>query len=140
MRPAHRRMKRGVRLGFCAEAVARQHYDKGLRGLANDELAKGRTAVLFGALHPDAVAGLKITALRSQPARRRGLRRALLWATRGFHRTPDVVLGAVAIGDRLAPNRLQGAYSFALDYFYALGAEQEQRAQRAEPAHATRAA
>ncbi len=124
---AHRLVANGVELGFSAQAVARQHYDKSLRGLASDELAKGRTAVLFAEAHPDALPGLKITALRSQPARRRALRRALLWATRGFGRVPDAVLGAVAIGERLAPNRLQIVYRFALDYFYALGVERELR-------------
>ena len=127
---AHRLVAGGTELGFSTEAVARQHYDKSLRRLASDELAKGRTAVLFTATHPDASLGLKVTALRAQPAHRRVARRAVLWATRLFRRMPDVVLGAVVVGERLAPNRIHTAYRFALDYFYALGVERELRERR----------
>jgi glycosyltransferase involved in cell wall biosynthesis len=127
---AHRLIKRGVQLCFCSDAVAHQHYDKSLRGLANDELAKGRTAVLLAEAHPDTLPGLRITALRAQPARRRALRRMLLWATRAFRRTPDVVLGALGAGERLAPSRRQFVYRFAFDYFYALGIERERRERR----------
>jgi GT2 family glycosyltransferase len=130
---AHRLVKRGVRLDFCADAVAQQHYEKSLRGLASDEFAKGRTAVLFAEAHPEALPGLKITALRSQPLRRRAVRRALLWATRAFRRLPDAMLGALVVGERLAPNRLKLLYGFALDYFYSLGAERELRERRRLP-------
>jgi GT2 family glycosyltransferase len=120
---AYRLLKSGMQLAFCSAAVARQHYEKSLRGLANDELAKGRTAVQFAATHPDALPGIKITALRRQPVRRRAMRRALLWASRAFHQTPKAVLGVVALSERLAPNRLQPTHGFALDYFYELGVE-----------------
>jgi glycosyltransferase involved in cell wall biosynthesis len=129
---AHRLAASGVELGFSPQAMARQHYDKSLRALAKDELAKGHTAVLFAEAHPDALRGMKITALREQPARRRALRRVLLWATRVFWRVPDVVLGAVAVGERLVPNRSQLIHRFALEYFYVLGVEQEMRARAAQ--------
>jgi GT2 family glycosyltransferase len=124
---AYRLLKSGVQFGFCPAALARQHYEKTLQGLANDELAKGRTAVQFAATHPDALAGMKIAALARQPLRRRAMRRALLWAGRAVRRTPEVVLGAVTLGERLAPNQLELTHGFALDYFYALGVELETR-------------
>jgi GT2 family glycosyltransferase len=131
---AHRLVAHGVRLGFCAEAVARQHYEKDLHGLADDELAKGRTAVLFAAKHPEALPGLKISALRAQPARRRAVRRTLLSTTRLFRRTPNLVLRVAVAGERLAPDQLQLFYGFALEYFYSLGVERELREQRFLPA------
>jgi GT2 family glycosyltransferase len=120
---AHRLVANGVQLAFSAEALARQHFDKSLRELAKDETAKGRTAVLFAEQHPDALPGLKISAVRAQPVHRRAARRALLWATGRFRRTPNLVLRAAVIGERLAPDRLQLLYGFTLDYFYALGVE-----------------
>ncbi len=127
---AHRLVESGVRLAFCAEAVACQHYEKSLKCIVSDELAKGRTAVLFAGMHPDALPGLKITALRAQPARRRAARRVLLWATRIFHRTPSLVLRAISATERRAPNRFQLLCGFALDYLYLLGAERQLREQR----------
>ena len=95
--------------------------------------------MLFAATHPDALLELKITALGAQPAHRRAARRAVLWATRVFRHMPDVVLGAVGVGQRLAPNRLQTVYRFALEYFYALGVERELHERRQLPPTAARA-
>ena len=136
---AHRLVAGGMELGFSIDAVARQHYDKTLRRLASDELAKGRTAVLFAATHPEASLELKITALGAQRVRRRAARRAVLWATRVFSRMPDLVLAAVGVAQRLAPNRMQTVYRFALEYFYALGVERALHERRELPPTAARA-
>jgi glycosyltransferase involved in cell wall biosynthesis len=124
---AHRLVATGMALAYSAEAVAVQRYHKSLRQLASDELSKGRTAVLFASMHPDALPGLKLTALRAQPTRRRAFRRALLWATQSVPRVSEVILAAMRVGNRFAPLRAQGAYRFALEYFYMLGAELELR-------------
>lgn len=42
-----------------------------------------------------------------------------------FRHLPDALHGVVAIGERLAPNRLQIVYRFVLEYFLALGIERE---------------
>jgi GT2 family glycosyltransferase len=132
---AHRLVANGVRLGFSTQALARQHYDKSLHELAKDEIAKGRTAVLFAEQHPDALPGLKISAVRAQPVQRRAARRALLWATRKFRRMPNLVLRTAVIGERLAPDRLQFLYGFTLDYFYSLGVERAMRERHKALAH-----
>jgi glycosyltransferase involved in cell wall biosynthesis len=124
---AHRLVANGMALAYSAEAVAVQGYHKSLRQLASDEVSKGRTAVLFASMHPDALPGLKLTALRAQPARRRAFRRALLWATQSVPRVSEVILAAMRGGNRFAPLRAQSAYRFALEYFYMLGAELELR-------------
>jgi glycosyltransferase involved in cell wall biosynthesis len=128
---AHRLVANGVALAYSADAVAVQRYDKSLRQLASDELSKGRTAVLFASMHPDALPGLKLTALRAQSARRRALRRALVWTTRMAPPVSALVLKAVRLGDRFVPFASQGVYRFALEYFYMLGAELESRRRSA---------
>jgi glycosyltransferase involved in cell wall biosynthesis len=124
---AHRLVANGVELAYSADAVAVQRYDKSLRQLASDELSKGRTAVLFASMHPDAMPGLKLTALCAQSARRRALRRALVWTTHVAPPVSELVLQAVRLGDRFVPFASQGVYRFALEYFYMLGAELESR-------------
>jgi glycosyltransferase involved in cell wall biosynthesis len=124
---AHRLVANGVALAYSADAIAVQRYHKSLRQLASDELAKGRTAVLFASMHPDALPGLKLTALRGQRTRRRAVRRGLLWATQPMPRVSELVLAVMRVGNRFAPLGAQGAYRFALEYFYMLGAELELR-------------
>jgi GT2 family glycosyltransferase len=127
---AHRLLANGVRLGFSAGAVARQHYDKSLVSLALDEYSKGRTAVLLAATHPDVLPAMKLAALRSQRPRRRVARRALLWGTRAFRSLPELILGGVRGLERVVPNRLAPVYRFTLEYFYMLGTEREFAGQR----------
>ncbi len=121
---AHRLLANGVPLAFSPDALARQHYEKSLGALVRDEYSKGRTAVLFATKHPDAVPGLKLTTLQSQRPRRRAARRALLWATRFSARVPGLIVGGMAVLERLVPNRLAHVYRFALEYFYMLGVEE----------------
>ena len=124
---AHRLVEAGVELGFSAHAIAHQHYDKSIASLVRDERSKGRTAAFFAAKHPEALPGLKITALRTQPARRRAVRGALLSATRAFGRTPDVVLALLPLSRALGLRSADVALRFVLEYFYMLGVEQELR-------------
>jgi glycosyltransferase involved in cell wall biosynthesis len=126
---AQRLMRRGVALAFSADAVALQHYDKSLRDLTEDELAKGRTVVLLADAQPDVVLDLKIGALRADRARRRAIRQLLLWCTRGFRRTPDAVVALMALAGRLGPRQSYLVQQLALEYFYLLGVETELRAR-----------
>jgi glycosyltransferase involved in cell wall biosynthesis len=126
---AHRLVSNRVALAFSPEALAVQRYDKSLGQLAADELSKGRTAVMFAELRPDARAGMRLAALEAQPVHRRALRRVLLWATRAIPKFPSLVLHALRIAGRLAPTRVQRAYPFAFDYLYMLGAERQRRAR-----------
>jgi GT2 family glycosyltransferase len=127
---AQRLIQRGIALAFTADAVAQQHYDKSLRDLAADELAKGRTAVQLGDAQPEAIAELKLAALGADRARRRVARRVLLSCTRAFHPTPHAVVALMAVAGRVAPLRSRTVQQVALEYFYLLGAEREMRARR----------
>lgn len=115
----------GVQLVYDAEALARQHYTKDFASLARDTVAKGRTAVLLAAKHPDAVRELKLGAPGSRRARL--VRAVLLGLTSVWRRMPEAVVGFMCwLGPR-RPRRMDRAYAVALDYFYWLGARAAQR-------------
>ena len=123
----------GVELVYSAEALARQHYEKTFAGFARDGIARGRTAVLFAAKHPETVDRLKLSEYAAWPWRWRTLRGLLLAASRVSTRVPDCVIAAVEGVERLRPARLDKYYSMAIDYLYwygALAAFREQRAGR----------
>ena len=124
---AYRLVRSGIELGYAPDAVARQHYDKSLASLAADETAKGRTAVLFAQLHPAAAPELKLAALGRQSAQRRAVRRALVLATRFVPGVADALLTLTGLAGRRSSLRPSEPYRFVLDYFYALGADREQR-------------
>lgn len=115
----------GVELRYDPDAVARQHYEKDLAGLARDTFEKGTTAVLLAGTHPDAFGELQLAELRARGRLWRALRAALL-------RAPGLagaVLTAARLLDRTPAGRRPMFYVLLLDYFYWLGA----RAALAEP-------
>jgi GT2 family glycosyltransferase len=114
--------KAGVQLRFCPDALARQYYSKDFPALARDNIAKGRTAVLLAAKHPQTFADLKLSTYHQGSHRWRLLRAALLKSSKTWGRTPDAVLFVIICLERLAPVRLNKCYNLALDYFYWLGA------------------
>lgn len=118
---AQRLIGRGARLAFAPAAVAWQHYDKTPEALARDSMAKGRTAVLLCAKHPEALAGIR---LGSAQAGLPTLRGALLALTRMWPRVPSVVIAATAWIERRGPRRLDLYYSVVLDYLYWAGAHE----------------
>jgi GT2 family glycosyltransferase len=120
---SRRLVQSGVRLVYCAEALAYQHYEKDFPRLARDTMAKGRTAVLFARKHPAVLPDLKLSAYEQVSIRHRALRAGLLGLARIWGRTPDVVLALVGWVERRQPARLHKIYSTVLDYFYWLGVQ-----------------
>ncbi len=126
---AYRLVANGVTLAFSRRAAAAQRYGKSLDQLAADESSKGRTAVLFAAMHPDARAGMRFAAVANQRRRQRAVRCALVAATRVLPSVSSLILQAVRTGEKLAPMRMQRVYPFVFDYFYVLGAAEMQSRQ-----------
>jgi glycosyltransferase involved in cell wall biosynthesis len=120
----------GIELTYSAEALAYQHYEKTFAAFARDGIARGRTAVLFAAKHPEVVDRIKLSEYRQWPWRWRALRALLLRLCRVTDRVPDWVVTMVERLERWEPRRLDKYYTMAIDYLYwygALGAMREQR-------------
>jgi GT2 family glycosyltransferase len=133
----------GVPLVYCAEARARQHYEKDFAMLARDTVAKGRTAVLCAAKHPDAVREMRITTYGEHSRRWRLARRAVLEATARVPRTLGALLAGVGWLERRRARDIDRWYAFVLDCCFWAGVGQERRRPRmarAKPEPARQAA
>jgi GT2 family glycosyltransferase len=112
----------GVQIVYSAEAVAFQSYDKNFAGLAGDNVAKGRTAVLLSRKHPSALPELKIGAYHREPLVRRSSVALLLGMTRILPGARERVTRVVGwLGDRRVPG-VERLYPTVLDYCYWCGA------------------
>jgi glycosyltransferase involved in cell wall biosynthesis len=117
----------GVAIVYDPAALAHQSYDKSFDALARDNVAKGRTAVLFARLHPEARAQLKLGTFGREPLRRRIVVNALLAATRLLPPLRSVLIGLMAwLGEHRIPGA-QFLYPLALDYLYLCGARDAER-------------
>ena len=112
----------GVELTYGAEALAHQHYEKTFAAFARDGIARGRTAVLFAAKHPEVVDRIKLSEYRQWPWRWRALRALLLRLSRVTDRVPGWVVALVERLERWEPPRLDKYYTMAIDYLYWYGA------------------
>jgi GT2 family glycosyltransferase len=120
----------GVELTYGAEALAYQHYDKTFAGFARDGIARGRTAVLFAAKHPEVVDRIKLSEYRQWPWRWRAMRALLLRLSRVTDRVPGWVVAMVERLERWEPRRLDKYYTMGIDYLYWYGALAAMREQR----------
>jgi glycosyltransferase involved in cell wall biosynthesis len=120
-----------VELTYNAEALAHQHYEKTFAAFARDGIARGRTAVLFAAKHPEVVDRIKLSEYHQWPWRWRALRALLLRLSRVTDRVPGWVVAAVERLERWEPRRLDKYYTMAIDYLYWYGALAAMREQRA---------
>lgn len=120
----------GVELGYSAEAMAWQHYEKSFAGFARDGTARGRTAVLFAEKHPEVVESIKLAEYAQGPLKWRLLRAGMLQASRFTDRVPALVLAAVSAAERRGSAQLERWYRYAIDFFYWYGVRQAQREQR----------
>jgi GT2 family glycosyltransferase len=117
----------GIELRYDADALAQQHYEKDFGGLARDNLAKGRTAVLAATKHPGAFGPFSIDAFRTQTGkwdrspRWMRIRDALVSLTRQLPFLPRLVVSFVKMAERLGAPRLRTIYGFAIDYHFWLG-------------------
>jgi GT2 family glycosyltransferase len=120
---ALRLLRAGVRMCYCAGALARQHYEKDFPAVARDYEAKGRTAVHCARKHPEAAEHLQ-RKLYTGVSRKARVARTMLVALSGRARTlPRLVVRVTAWLER-GPRRagLGRWYRLVLDYFYCLGA------------------
>jgi GT2 family glycosyltransferase len=112
----------GVTLVFDPEAIAYQHYGKGLSELARDTYEKGKTAVLLARRHPDSFEGLQLAHHEAHSAFWRVVRAGLLAVTRLQPRTAAVILSVTRGFERAGAGRKPLFYVLVLDYFYWAGA------------------
>jgi len=117
----------GVPIVYEPSAVATQRYDKDFAALADDETAKGRTAVQLGRLHPEVRSQLKLGSWREQPFVRRLFVGALLAATRLVPAMRRAVVRVMTtLGDRRRALALR-MYPPVLDYLYWCGVREAER-------------
>ena len=118
-----RLMKSGVTLMYSSAALAHQHYSKDFAGLARDNIAKGRTAVLLASKHPDALPDLQLSAYKQGSWRWRLARACLLTLSRWWPSTPNKVIALMRRLEQRQVKHLHLYYRFVLDYLYWLGAQ-----------------
>jgi GT2 family glycosyltransferase len=118
----------GVDLVLSSEALASQYYDKSFADAARDNESRGRSAVIFGIVHPSRAA--EVAALRdpSAPSVARQIFRFVLpRMTRILPILPRLLIWSVAIAERCRARRLAFIYEIGLEYFYLLGVRQTAR-------------
>jgi glycosyltransferase involved in cell wall biosynthesis len=125
-----RLLRAGARLVYSPEACAEQHYTKGFRALARDNIAKGQTAVLLASKHPSALGDLKLSTYHQASLKWRLLRKFMLSVSRVWPAAPGCIMQLVEWIERRRPARLNQYYMLALDYFFWLGALAAMRANR----------
>jgi GT2 family glycosyltransferase len=135
---ALRLLRSGVRISFCADALARQHYTKDFAALARDNIAKGRTAVLLASKAPETFGDLRLSTYHQGARKWRALRAVLLLLSRVWPATPKLVTRTIERLERHRPRRLYLYYDLALDYFFWLGALPALRANRSAGTGLTR--
>jgi GT2 family glycosyltransferase len=121
----------GVRFRFEPDAMAQQHFEKSFEQLAQDNIAKGRTAVLLASKHPDAFGHLKLGTYHEGPRAFRLVRNGLLLSSRILPGLPRWIVRFTRWLERRGPADLTRYYVLALGYFYWLGASAALRENRA---------
>lgn len=112
----------GVRIVYEPEAIACQHHTKSFAQLAQDSVAKGRTAVLLASKHPSALPDLQLSAYRSGSTEWRVLRAGLIGIGMIWNRAPNAFIRAIEQLEAFHPSFMDTVYRLALDYFYWTGA------------------
>jgi GT2 family glycosyltransferase len=114
----------GVQLVYDGDALAYQHYEKGLRGLVRDTVEKGKTAVLLGRSYPDAFDQLQLARYDDTWPAWRAVRNVLLRVGRRWGGISATVLLGARIVER-TPAARPLFYVLLLDYFYWVGVQSE---------------
>jgi glycosyltransferase involved in cell wall biosynthesis len=117
----------GAELRYDPEAVARQHYGKGLRGLADDTLAKGGTTVLLARTHPEIFGSLRLADPRDSSRPWLAARAILLRLSRRRAAVSRAVFALAALLERVGFWRQPLFYRAALDYAFWAGVDAELR-------------
>jgi GT2 family glycosyltransferase len=117
----------GVELGYDPEALARQEYDKDLRGLEHDTFEKGRTTVLLARHRPEIFGKLRLARSRDSSRPWLACRSVLLRFTRLIAHTRPAVFALAAQLEHLGLWRQPLFYRAALDYAFWAGVDAELR-------------
>ena len=117
----------GVELGYDAEALARQEYDKDLAALAADTVAKGSTTVQLAGSHPEVFAQLRLASPWDGSRPWLAARSVLLWLTRRSEAMRRIALWKAVLLERLGLWRQPLFYRAVLDYAFWAGVEAELR-------------
>ena len=129
---SHRLARAGVRVEYSPDALARQYNDKSFAQLVRDQIAEGRTSVLFAQKHPEVFGALKLGTFDDGPRALRALRNALLAIGRRRTGLPAAIERLERVLSRARLPGLSAFYRLALGYFYWTGvtAELRERAWR----------
>jgi glycosyltransferase involved in cell wall biosynthesis len=117
----------GVELGYDAEALARQEYDKDLAALAADTVAKGSTTAQLADAHPEVFAQLRLASPWDGSRPWLAARSVLLWLTRRSEAVRRIALWKAVLLERLGLWRRPLFYRAVLDYSFWAGVEAELR-------------
>jgi glycosyltransferase involved in cell wall biosynthesis len=111
-----------VKFIYQPKAVAYQYYSKDFSALAQDTIAKGRTAILLVNKHPEALTELRLNTVHQGSWRWRWARSGLLLLSQWMPTTPHAVIAFVSWLESRRVKHLHFYYRFVLDYLYWLGA------------------
>lgn len=120
---ALRLRKTGVELGYDPEALAWQSYDKDLRGLQRDTLAKGETTVLLARSHPEVFDDLRLAEPDEASRPWLAARALLLWLTRRLPAVTGALFAFFALLERAGFWRFPLFYRPVLDYAFWAGVD-----------------
>lgn len=120
---ALRLRKAGVELDYDPEALAYQSYDKDLRGLQRDTLAKGETTVLLARSHPAVFGDLRLAEPGEASRPWLAARAALLWLTRRLPAVTGAVFALFALLEHAGGWRFPLFYRPVLDYAFWAGVD-----------------
>lgn len=113
--------KSGIPLVYCKDALATQHYGKDYPALARDNIAKGKTSILFAKLHPEVIPEIKLSTSSQESWRWRLLRACLLFLSQIWKPMPHIMIRCMSWLEKRRPAHLPLFYRLSLDYFYWLG-------------------
>jgi glycosyltransferase involved in cell wall biosynthesis len=119
-----RMLEAGGSIVFASDALALQHYEKGLIELAHDVRAEGETAVLFATLAPSVFHDLELGTWEQRSARHRAVLTRLLRAGVRWRGVTTAIIRTTALVERRRPRFLKRWYDLTFDYLYWLGVVQ----------------
>ena len=111
----------GVSIEFDPEALARQSYDKDLKGLESDTYEKGGTTVMLARRHPEVFADLRLADAGDASRPWLAMRSILLAAARHRGRVREAVFAIAAELERVGFSRRPLFYRAVLDFAFWAG-------------------
>jgi GT2 family glycosyltransferase len=125
---ALRLTRAGTELHLSPGAIAYHEYDKDFPTAARDAKSRGRSAVIFAALHPE-VEPMQFAPVDITPPSvpRRLVRYVLPGMSVAFPFIPGLVERAVGALESAGSSRIEFAYTLALEYFFLFGLREAAR-------------